>query len=137
MPSDQETGKEQVTMLKRKKKETAPEQQAAVEQVVESVKALETEKIQKKEKKRKVKLVINAPSTVTIKTTKFVTIASNADKKLWMRGSTVGLTSEVDVKTLKKVSEEDAKKNHLGKTKMIGRVSSQEELDGIVTKFFS
>lgn len=91
-------------------------------------------------KKLKVKLVITAPEGTSVKETKFLSVVtSDADKKkrAWLRGSTLGLTEVIPGnKILKSVSDEDATKKHLGKTRMIGRVT-QEELNDIITKFFS
>jgi hypothetical protein len=89
---------------------------------------------------KKAALKVNAPKGINVKEAAYVTIAATEDKskKLWIRGSTVGLTEKVTgLKGFKPVTEDDAKKNHLGKTRMLGKVESQEDLDDVVKKFFA
>lgn len=93
---------------------------------------------QKAVKVLKVKLKVSAPKGVTIKETKFLTVASIDKKRMWIRGSAVGLTEKLSgVKGFKYITTEEAKKSHLGKTRMLGKVSTQEELDEVVKKFFA
>lgn len=90
-----------------------------------------------KPKEKKVPLKVKAPKGVDVKETKYVITATKDEKRMWMRGSSVGLTHKVSgLKGFKQISVEDAKKNHLGKTRMIGKVATQEELDELLTKFF-
>jgi hypothetical protein len=101
------------------------------------------EKVAKEPKTPKKKLIykISAPKGVTVEESTFITVASlDADKKkrIWVRGSTVGLTEKVSgLKGFKSISEDEAKKAHLGRTRMIGKISSQEDLNELVKKFFA
>jgi len=114
--------------------------EAVVEPKVEKAsKAAKVEKTPKEPKKPKIKLVIAAPKGVSVKETKFLSVATsdaNKKKRAWLRGSMLGLTEVISNKVLKAVSEDDATKKHLGKTRMMGKVT-QEELNEIITKFFA
>ena len=140
-PGTPVVNKEPPKMVKRKTATPAEKKAADPAPVAKKEKAVKkaaVEKPVKAPKAPKVKLVVKPRTGVKIKETKFVIVASTEEgKKMWMRGGTVGLTDKVDVKGFKRVSEEDAKKNHLGKTRMIGHVSSQEELDEVPNKFFA
>jgi hypothetical protein len=98
----------------------------------------DTAQPQAKSREKKVPLKVAGPKDVTVKQSKYVTTATKGEKRIWLRGSTVGLTHRVTgLKGFKQISAEDAKKNHLGKTRMLGKVNSQEELDDLITKFFA
>lgn len=98
----------------------------------------DTAQPQAKSKEKKIPLKVEGPKDVTVKQSKYVTTATKDEKRMWLRGSTVGLTHRVvGLKGFKQISAEDAKKNHLGKTRMLGKVNSQEELDDLITKFFA
>jgi hypothetical protein len=85
----------------------------------------------------RVPLKLKAVKGVEVKETKFVLTATKDEKHMWVRGASVGLTHKVaGLKNFKPVTEEEAKKKHLGRTRVLGKASSQEELDEIVTKFF-
>jgi len=95
-------------------------------------------KPEKKLREKKVPLKIKAPKGVEVKETKYVATATKDDKRMWMRGSSVGLTHKVTgVKGFKPVTEEEAKKNHLGKTRMIGKIATQDELNELIEKYFA
>lgn len=96
------------------------------------------EKAVKVPKTLKAKLKVSPPKGVTVKETKFLTVASIDKKRIWVRGSAVGLTEKLSgIKGFKYVTAEEAKKSHLGKTRMLGKVSTQAELDDIVKRFFA
>jgi hypothetical protein len=106
----------------------------------ESVEKKEVSKPAKEKvvKEKKEPLKVKAPKGVEVKETKYVITAEQGEKRMWMRGSSVGLTVKTSgLKGFKAVTEEDAKKNHLGKTRMLGKVISQEELDELVKKYFA
>lgn len=87
---------------------------------------------------KKEPLKIKAPKGVTVNETKYVVTAEKDDKRMWVRGASVGLTHKVTgLKGFKAVTEEEAKKNHLGKTRMLGKVATQDELTELVTKYFA
>jgi len=87
---------------------------------------------------KKEPLKIKAPKGVTVNETKYVVTAEKDDKRMWVRGASVGLTHKVTgLKGFKPVTEEEAKKNHLGKTRMLGKVASQDELSELVAKYFA
>ena len=57
---------------------------------------------------------------------------------MWMRGSSIGMTHKVTgIKGFKRVTAEEAKIKHLGKTRALGKVSSQEELNTLVETYFN
>lgn len=113
-----------------------------VEEVVEK-KSVRKEKVVEDKKERKPRekkkaLKLNVPKGVEVKETKYVVTAEQGNKRMWMRGSSVGLTVKTSgLKGFKAVTEEDAKKNHLGKTRMLGKVGTQEELDEVMKKYFA
>jgi len=78
------------------------------------------------------------PAGVILKNTKFVTVFVNTDKskKAWVRGGSIGVTEHITIAGFKKVSKEDARKNHLGKTKMVGHIKTKEELEEILKALF-
>jgi outer membrane biosynthesis protein TonB len=132
---------EPVVEKKEKKPELKKEpKKTEVKKEVKKEKAQKTEKAvsQKAVREKKPTLKVNAPKGVTVEETKYLTVASVDKKRMWIRGSTVGLTEKISgFKSFKAVSEEDAKKNHLGKTRMLGKVASQDELNEVVKKFFA
>jgi len=79
------------------------------------------------------------PAGVILKNTKYVTVFINTDKtkKAWIRGGSIGVTEHIAIAGFKKVSKEDAKKNHLGKTKMVGHINSKEELEETLKALFA
>lgn len=87
---------------------------------------------------KKEPLKIKALKGVTVNETKYVVTAEQGDKRMWVRGASAGLTHKVTgLKGFKPVTEEEAKKNHLGKTRMLGKVTSQDELNELVAKYFA
>jgi hypothetical protein len=96
-----------------------------------------TETVVKAKRAPKVELKLNVPESVTVKVAKCGISATSGKKRLWKRGNTIEVTEIIDVTTLEAVSEEFIKKNHLGATKMRGKIKTQEELDEIVTKLFA
>lgn len=121
-----------------KKKEVKP---AKPEVKQESKKVEKVEKVVKqpaKKREKKEPLKIKATKGVTVNETKYVLTAEAGEKRMWVRGASVGLTHKVaGLKGFKAVTEEEAKKNHLGKTRMLGKVNSQEELNELVIKYFA
>jgi len=131
----------EVKEAKVKEPKAVKETKAKEPKVVKEVKVKETKAVKVKQPKTpKVELKIVAPKNVNVKVATFVTTATSDDKtkKLWMRGTTVGLTERVTgLKEFKAVTEEEAKVKHLGKTRCLGKVETQEELDDVVNKFFA
>lgn len=122
-----------------KKVETKkPEVKAAVKTEVKKVAKKTAEpKTEKKTREKKIPLKVKAPKGVDVKETKYVVTATQGEKRMWMRGSSVGLTHKVTgFKAFKPVTEEDAKKNHLGKTRMLGKITTQDELNDLIAKYF-
>jgi len=131
--------KPEVKKTEAKKVETKkPEVKAAVKtEVKKAAKKTAEPKVEKKSREKKVPLKVKAPKGVEVKETKYVVTATQGEKRMWMRGSSVGLTHKVTgFKAFKPVTEEDAKKNHLGKTRMLGKITTQDELDNLITKYF-
>lgn len=131
-------------MKGRKRKEDTKETEQKEEQKPKKEKQqkpVKEKKEKKSQKPKKPELNIATSKGVITKKTKFLIVASadgNKKKRLWVRGYTVGLTEKVSgLKNFKAVSEDDAKKNHLGKTRMLGKVESQEDLNEVVKKFFA
>jgi hypothetical protein len=101
-------------------------------------KPVDKDKKAKQPRVKKEPLKIKATKGVTVNETKYVITAEAGEKRMWVRGASVGLTHKVTgLKGFKAVSEEEAKKNHLGKTRMLGKVTSQDELNELVTKYFA
>ena len=87
--------------------------------------------------KQKVVLVFNQHEGVTYAEKKFVRTAEKGTKRLWMRGNVIGLTdAAIKFDGFEELSEEVAKQKHLGKTRLIGTVKTQEELDKIILNYF-
>lgn len=96
------------------------------------------ERLDKETITKKTPLKVKPTKGVDVKETKYVLTAVQGEKRMWMRGSSVGLTHKIaGIKGFKPVSVEDAKKNHLGKTRMLGKITTQEDLDSLVEKFFA
>ena len=82
--------------------------------------------------------IVNIPKDAEIKESKYVTTLVKGDKRMWMRGSSIGMTHKVTgIKGFKRVTAEEAKIKHLGKTRSLGKVSSQEELNTLVETYFN
>lgn len=128
-------------MRRRKVAETTKVEQPKTKAVKETVVKEKPAAVEKKPKAEKIKLQVTVPKGVTVVDKKFIVTASsdeNKKKRIWVRGKVVGLTEKVSgLANFKAISEEDAKKNHLGKTRMLGKVSTQEELDQVIGKFFA
>lgn len=128
-------------MRRRKVAETTKVEQPKTKAVKETVVKEKPAAVEKKPKVEKIKLQVTVPKGVTVVDKKFIVTASsdeNKKKRIWVRGKVVGLTEKVSgLANFKSISEEDAKKNHLGKTRMLGKVSTQEELDQVIGKFFA
>jgi len=117
-------------------RKTAPAEKKATEKKEPLDK--ETTKTTEKKDAKKTPLKVKAPKGVEVKETKYVQTAVQGEKRMWMRGSSIGLTHKIaGIKGFKPVSVEDAKKNHLGKTRMLGKITTQEDLDLLVEKFFA
>ena len=124
-----EEGQKRGKILKFAGKDPAAPAQVATEKVTK----VKKEKVARIKKE---KLVLKATGA-EVKETKFVSTAKKGEKRMWIRGSAVGLTVKISgLNNFKAVSEEEAKKGHLGKTRMLGKVSTQEELDEVVAKYF-
>lgn len=94
--------------------------------------------VPKQPRVKKEPLKVKAPKGVDVKETKYVLTAAQGEKRMWVRGASVGLTHKVaGLKGFKAVTEEEAKKNHLGKTRMLGKVTTQDELNELVSKYFA
>lgn len=130
--------KTEAKKVETKKPAAKPEVKAAVKTEVKKVAKKTAEpKTEKKTREKKIPLKVKAPKGVDVKETKYVVTATQGEKRMWMRGSSVGLTHKVTgFKAFKSVTEEDAKKNHLGKTRMLGKITTQDELNDLIAKYF-
>lgn len=134
--------KTEAKKVETKKPAAKPEVKATVKTEAKKVEKKSAEskaktETEKKTREKKIPLKVKAPKSVDVKETKYVVTATQGEKRMWMRGSSVGLTHKVTgFKAFKPVTEEDAKKNHLGKTRMLGKITTQDELNDLIAKYF-